>query len=143
MLHSSRQTAEPALLLIALALAAVLMVARASEANKFVVQWNAPTFMCHKYGIFFNLSQYNIVQNVNDEFVGDKMVIIYDPGFFPILQNGKRRNGGVPQEGNLTKHLYFLRKDIDLKVPDPDFKGKIYFLNFYLLCLCVITDNIC
>ena len=58
------------------------------------------------------------------------MVILYDPGEFPALlhdENGKLqfRNGGVPQEGNLTRHLSKLRAQIDELVPDHNFKGEI------------------
>jgi Hyaluronidase len=38
---------------------------------------------------------------------------------FPALgTRNERRNGGVPQEGNLTKHLDIYRKHIDELVPD-------------------------
>lgn len=45
---------------------------------------------------------------------GETITILYDPGFFPALgTKNERRNGGVPQEGNLTKHLEIYREHID------------------------------
>nr|CAD7414850.1 unnamed protein product [Timema poppensis] len=75
--------------------------------------------MCHRYNLSFNnMSAWNIVQNSEDLFRGERIVILYDPGQFPALlkgPNGKivHRNGGVPQEGNLTHHLMKIRQDID------------------------------
>lgn len=57
---------------------------------------------------------------------GEILTILYDPGFFPALGEGKeRRNGGVPQEGNLTRHLEVYRQHIDELVPDVNNKGLI------------------
>jgi hyaluronoglucosaminidase len=109
---------------------------------KFEVYWNIPTFMCHKYGIFFNISQYGISQNKDDEFKGEKMLILYDPGEFPAFLsdelvdededetvNGKQgnvvaRNGGLPQLGDLNLHLKAMRQLIEEQVPDKNFAGK-------------------
>jgi Hyaluronidase len=45
---------------------------------------------------------------------GEKITILYDPGFFPALgTNNERRNGGVPQEGNLAKHLEIYREHVN------------------------------
>ena len=88
--------------------------------------------MCHRYGLDFSdvHTHWGIVQNSGDVFRGNHMVILYDPGEFPALlhdENGKLqfRNGGVPQEGNLTRHLSKLRAQIDELVPDHNFKGEI------------------
>lgn len=63
-----------------------------SPNNDFQIYWNVPTFMCHKYGINFTgeLKDFGIVQNKNDEFRGDKIAILYDPGYFPALLKGKK-----------------------------------------------------
>lgn len=54
------------------------------------------------------------------------MTILYDPGFFPALgERNERRNGGVPQEGNLTRHLEVYRDHIDELVPDVNNRGLI------------------
>lgn len=50
--------------------------------------------MCHKYGIKFEkLKDFGIIQNTNDEFRGDQIAILYDPGMFPALhdKNGKSK----------------------------------------------------
>jgi hypothetical protein len=74
-------------------------------------------------------SRWGIVQNYGDVFRGDRMVILYDPGEFPALlpdKHGKLqfRNGGVPQEGDLTRHLSKLRAQVDELVPDHNFQGN-------------------
>ncbi|XP_053974578.1 hyaluronidase-like [Hylaeus anthracinus] len=96
----------------------------------FDVYWNVPTFMCHKYGMRFEeVSQkYGILQNAMDEFRGGRIAILYDPGMFPALlkdSNGAvvARNGGVPQEGNLTKHLEVFREHLINQIPDQSFRG--------------------
>jgi hyaluronoglucosaminidase len=114
---------------------------------QFDVMWNVPTFMCHKYGIFFNVSRFGIKQNYDDQFRGDSMVILYDPGLFPAFLSdepqdegiyeslfGKQqysvvaRNGGLPQLGNLSQHLEAIRASVSELVPDPMFSGMS---NFY------------
>lgn len=65
------------------------------EDRRFDVYWNVPTFMCHKYGLRFEevSGVYGILQNRMDEFRGDKIAILYDPGMFPALlkdSDGKR-----------------------------------------------------
>lgn len=101
--------------------------------DDFPVYWNVPTFQCHKYGYnFTEVSEWGIKQNVDDVFRGDKISLLYDPGLFPaLMQNGGSRsdyvvrNGGVPHEGNLTKHLETFTQDLIKKlVPDPGYSGK-------------------
>ncbi|XP_071870643.1 hyaluronidase isoform X1 [Bombus fervidus] len=98
--------------------------------REFNVYWNVPTFMCHKYGLHFEevSERYGILQNSMDNFRGDEIAILYDPGMFPALltdPNGKvvTRNGGVPQEGNLTKHLEVFREHLINQIPDKSFHG--------------------
>lgn len=64
--------------------------------NDFHVYWNVPTFMCHKYGMFFEevSEEFGIRQNDQDQFRGDEIFILYDPGYFPALlkdENGKKQ----------------------------------------------------
>lgn len=60
---------------------------------------------------------------------GEKILILYDPGKFPaLLEHAKtkqlyRRNGGVPQEGNLQEHLNLFTEHVDQMVPK-NFSGK-------------------
>ncbi|XP_012274527.1 hyaluronidase-like [Orussus abietinus] len=105
-------------------------VPHVESSENFQVYWNVPTFMCHQYGMFFEeVSQaFGILQNAEDRFRGDRIAILYDPGIFPALikeANGKlmRRNGGVPQEGNLTWHLQLFMKHLSEQIPDEDFQG--------------------
>ncbi|VVC92703.1 unnamed protein product [Leptidea sinapis] len=91
----------------------------------FQVYWNVPTRQCKDKNIPFNNleEKYGIIQNRNDAFEGDRITILYHPGLIPAILDGKLINGGVPQEGSLSKHLDQLRKDIYKKIPDPDFNG--------------------
>ncbi|CAL7933282.1 unnamed protein product [Xylocopa violacea] len=96
-------------------------------AREFKVYWNVPTFMCHKYGLDFQevSVKYGIVQNPKDAFRGDEIAILYDPGMFPALLKDPNvtRNGGVPQEGNLTRHLGLFREHLIKQIPNESFHG--------------------
>lgn len=101
--------------------------------RRFYIYWNVPTFMCHKYGMNFSeVKQFNILQNNDDQFRGNVITILYDPGKFPAMvpleqypQQGKykRRNGGVPQMGKFDKHKAAFIQDLTELIPDPDFSG--------------------
>ncbi|XP_026668165.1 hyaluronidase-like [Ceratina calcarata] len=100
------------------------------DKREFNVYWNVPTFMCHKYGLHFEevSDKYGILQNSMDAFRGNETAILYDPGMFPALltdPNGDvvTRNGGVPQEGNLTMHLEVFKEHLINQVPDKSFRG--------------------
>lgn len=60
---------------------------------------------------------------------GSKISILYDPGNFPaLLENPSshaliKRNGGVPQKGDLLEHLQVFRKHMDELVPDVNNNG--------------------
>ncbi|XP_030755052.1 hyaluronidase A-like isoform X1 [Sitophilus oryzae] len=93
------------------------------------VLWNVPSFQCDPFRLNFSLilDKYHIIQNDNARFRGDKIVIMYDPGSFPaILETGNGtflRNGGVPQEGNLTEHLDIFREILEQLIPSKNFSG--------------------
>ncbi|KAM3957241.1 uncharacterized protein ACR2FA_008801 [Aphomia sociella] len=97
----------------------------------FRVYWNVPTMQCKSKKIpFENLyDKFGIQQNKNDSFRGEKIAILYDPGLFPALLKNetsgkfKFRNGGVPQEGDLQKHLATFRSVMEQSIPDPEFSG--------------------
>lgn len=97
----------------------------------FRVYWNIPTFMCLKYNMSFENStkSYGIIQNQHDDFRGDQISILYDPGDFPaILQNSSSgeyfyRNGGVPQRGNIAEHLEIFKQHVNELIPDQKFRG--------------------
>lgn len=66
--------------------------------------------------------------NLGDLFLGPVISILYDPGFFPALvstsEGGvKKRNGGIPQLGDLQEHLSRLETRISRSIPDPRFTG--------------------
>lgn len=98
------------------------------EEDGYQVFWNVPSFMCHRYGFPFNnlTGRYGVVQNDEDVFRGSSITILYDPGLYPALVDNDGtvfpRNGGVPQEGNLTLHLQRLQESIEDQVP-VDFDG--------------------
>ncbi|KPJ20484.1 Hyaluronidase [Papilio machaon] len=95
----------------------------------FNVYWNVPTMQCQSKKIPFNnlYEKYGIIQNANDSFRGEKVAILYDPGLFPALLKNetsgkfKFRNGGVPQEGNITSHLDAFRSTVEKSIPDEKF----------------------
>ncbi|XP_045540103.1 uncharacterized protein LOC106714963 [Papilio machaon] len=97
----------------------------------FNVYWNVPTMQCKSKKIPFNnlYEKYGIIQNANDSFLGEKVAILYDPGLFPALLKNetsgkfKFRNGGVPQEGNITSHLDAFRSTVEKSIPDEKFDG--------------------
>lgn len=95
----------------------------------FKVYWNIPTFQCdyHKLNFTGLAEKYDIIQNEDDRFRGDRIVILYDPGDFPAILRSNSgyflRNGGLPQEGNLSIHLETFRETVDALIPDEDFSG--------------------
>ncbi|KAL0860289.1 hypothetical protein ABMA27_009704 [Loxostege sticticalis] len=102
------------------------------EYNKpFRVYWNVPTKQCRSKRIPFEglFDKFGIIQNSGDSFRGEKVSILYDPGLFPALLKNetsgkfKFRNGGVPQEGDLEKHLFAFRNTLEQSVPDENFSG--------------------
>jgi hyaluronoglucosaminidase len=49
---------------------------------------------------------------------------MYDPGMFPALGNNlERRNGGVPQEGDLVRHLQEYKIAVNDLIPDVNNRG--------------------
>lgn len=51
--------------------------------------------MCHQYGMHFEevSRDFGITQNPRDEFRGEKIAILYDPGMFPaLLKNANGKN---------------------------------------------------
>ena len=100
--------------------------------KNFKIIWNVPTFQCHKYGLnFTQVADWGITQNSADSFRGDKIALLYDPGLFPALletttqSDPVKRNGGVPQEGNVDVHLDIFSDQIKSKlIPDENFAGK-------------------
>lgn len=88
-----------------------------------------PTFQCDPHGLNFTTlaKKYGITQNRGDRFRGEHIAILYDPGDFPALleKHGElvRRNGGIPQLGNLTLHLQLFGKIVEKLIPEETFSG--------------------
>ncbi|CAH4032249.1 unnamed protein product [Pieris brassicae] len=99
--------------------------------KSFKVYWNVPTMQCKSKKIPFDglYEKYGIIQNKDDDFLGESVAILYDPGKFPALfetdSSGKyvERNGGVPQEGNIEEHVDAFKDTVSKRIPDPDFNG--------------------
>ncbi|XP_051777322.1 hyaluronidase-3 isoform X2 [Erpetoichthys calabaricus] len=94
--------------------------------NPFSVIWNMPTAKCQEqYGIDFDLSQFDIVENRRERFQGQNMTIFYRNklGLYPFIRKGGRFvNGGVPQEAPLEKHLVLAEMQIEQLLAS-DFSG--------------------
>ncbi|CAD5112632.1 DgyrCDS1847 [Dimorphilus gyrociliatus] len=98
------------------------------KANSFSVIWNTPVQDCYnKYGLDLKstLESFRITVNKFDGLKGDRICLFYRPdlGYYPYFdQNGKARNGGLPQMANLSKHLEKAERDIE-KFLDKGFSG--------------------
>lgn len=73
----------------------------------FLVIWNHPSGGCEAQGIDLNLSAWDIVENKNDSWFGENMIIFYALGNWPSYNPKTQQvnNGGVPQRGNIVDHL--------------------------------------
>ncbi|XP_064154304.1 hyaluronidase-3 [Anguilla rostrata] len=79
------------------------------EGRPFTVVWNMPTAHCkERYGIDLDLTDFDIIENHHEKFLGQNMTIFYHNklGLYPYLsKGGDDVNGGIPQRGNLRAHL--------------------------------------
>lgn len=104
----------------------LFLLAKLALVSCLEVYWNIPSFMCRKHKIAFNdtVTSFGIRQNKFDNFQGNIISIMYDPGMFPALgSNLERRNGGVPQEGDLVRHLQEYKIAVDDLIPDVNNNG--------------------
>uniref|UniRef100_A0A0N5CH87 Hyaluronidase n=1 Tax=Strongyloides papillosus TaxID=174720 RepID=A0A0N5CH87_STREA len=92
--------------------------------------WNANTDVCINNSIRIDVEKYGIIANAGQKFNGEKIVIFYERnvGLYPHLKNinsthNEYYNGGIPQNTNISAHLFKLRQDINLIIPNPDFDG--------------------
>ncbi|KAM8754322.1 hyaluronidase-3 isoform 1-T1 [Acanthopagrus schlegelii] len=92
----------------------------------FVVVWNMPTAQCQKrYKIKLDLKDFDIVENRQQRFQGEKMTIFYRDrlGKYPYLsRDGRMVNGGIPQLGDLSAHLSRTVTQVTSMLR-PDFRG--------------------
>ncbi|CAD5218152.1 unnamed protein product [Bursaphelenchus okinawaensis] len=115
----------------------IYLVVREVYANsEFKVYWNVPDHICNNRT---HPEDYGITVNQGHNFHGDKIVIFYEEqlGLFPFCADDKfdkkcymkatecryPRNGGVPQNANLTAHLAKVVFDINLLIPSVSFDG--------------------
>ncbi|KAL7039663.1 hypothetical protein ACKWTF_000062 [Chironomus riparius] len=104
----------------------LFLLAKLAIVSSMEVYWNIPSFMCRKHNILFNntVTSFGIKQNDYDNFQGDIISIMYDPGMFPALGNNlERRNGGIPQEGDIVRHLQEYKIAVDDLIPDVNNRG--------------------
>ncbi|XP_044065908.1 hyaluronidase-3 isoform X2 [Siniperca chuatsi] len=92
----------------------------------FVVVWNMPTTQCQKrYNIHLDLADFDIVENRQQRFQGQKMTIFYRDclGKYPYLSGDNRKvNGGIPQLGDLSAHFSLAATQIS-NLLQPNFTG--------------------
>lgn len=105
-----------------------LFSSRSETRQAFVATWNVPSEVCsQKFNIEFDLKQFRIDSNKNTSFMGEEVVLFYEPlpGLYPkYLSNGSALNGGIPQRVPFDHHFQKVANDIDVLVPAKDFLGK-------------------
>lgn len=91
----------------------------------FFVVWNHPSGRCEHSGVHIPFSDYGIVDNNKDVFIGEKIALIYEYfGSWPYIdKKGDMVNGGIPQLADLDKHFAKVKSDIDKLIPNKSFSG--------------------
>ncbi|XP_042348170.1 hyaluronidase-3 [Plectropomus leopardus] len=96
------------------------------QERPFVVVWNMPTEQCHRrFSIHLDLGSFDIVENRQQRFQGQKMTIFYRDrlGKYPYLSRGGTKvNGGIPQLSDLLAHLSLASTQIS-SLLQPNFTG--------------------
>lgn len=87
----------------------------------FVWAWNAPTELCvGKFGEPLDMSLFSLIGSPRKESTGQKVTIFYADrlGYYPFIDTRDVQiNGGIPQLGNLQKHLDKAKTDILHYIP--------------------------
>ena len=91
----------------------------------FNVYWNIPSWNCPKLGIDLELEKYGILHNDKQSWNGSVINIFYSlvNGHWPYYKDTKAINGGIPQLGNITKHLEIFRANVKTMIVNPNFDG--------------------
>ena len=107
----------------------------------FSIVWNMPTApcaLCPNASDHVEPERFGVTVNKNESEYGDEIVCLYEFGLPPRLKASNLsawptpleditvvQNGGVPQAPsfNMSLHLATLAKDIERRIPDPDFAG--------------------
>ena len=98
----------------------------AIEDPSFRVFWNTPSENCPKHGIDLQLEKYGIEANENQSWNGSVVNILYSHviGTWPYFDaNGNAVNGGLPQLGDLDRHLDSVARVVTEMIPNKDFNG--------------------
>ncbi|XP_073325579.1 hyaluronidase-3-like isoform X1 [Pagrus major] len=123
---SSGQSSTHGVALPTTPLPVVAAAAPILQGRPFVVVWNMPTAQCQKrYKIRLELRDFDIVENRQQRFQGQKMTIFYRDrlGKYPYLsRDGRKVNGGIPQLGDLSAHLTSTVTQVTSML-QPDFSG--------------------
>lgn len=87
----------------------------------FVWAWNAPTELCvGKFDEPLDMSLFSLIGSPRKESTGQKVTIFYADrlGYYPFIDTKNVQiNGGIPQLGNLQKHLDKAETDILHYIP--------------------------
>uniref|UniRef100_A0A8C7A2U0 Hyaluronidase n=1 Tax=Neovison vison TaxID=452646 RepID=A0A8C7A2U0_NEOVI len=93
----------------------------------FLWAWNIPSEGCAvNFNVHLDLNLFSLVGSPRKNARGQNITIFYNNrlGYYPYIEDktGKVMDGGLPQTGNLIKHLAKVRKDIDHYI-DVDMTG--------------------
>lgn len=128
----------------------VLYLLSDSSSHGFKVYWNIPTELCkkrHNISFEYVVKEFGITMNDHDDFKGNEVTILYSPGMFPEVKGYKHNyavteqnlsgltfiNGGLPQDGDLMKHLDSFEMFLNKSVPDKRNKGRVGLKMFRVL----------
>ncbi|KAF7665691.1 hypothetical protein LDENG_00135090 [Lucifuga dentata] len=92
-----------------------------------LLAWNVPTEDCGpRYGVHFQLDQFQIVASPNEGFVRQNLTMFYKDrlGLYPYFEeDGTAVNGGLPQVASLTHHLEKMPEGVKKYIREPGAKG--------------------
>jgi len=94
----------------------------------YAAVWNCATILCVNKGVpMFNVTKFDILQNINDSRMGKYITLFSGIGRMPMIDNGEFVNGGIPQLGNLPAHVGNATLDIERLIPDENYDGLAVF----------------
>ncbi|XP_065322514.1 hyaluronidase-like [Gordionus sp. m RMFG-2023] len=114
----------------------------------FEIFWNIPTITCgNETDKEIPLSPYGIVANEKQDFFGSKINIFYlNRGLWPHYEKNDMLtevNGGIPQRGDIEKHLNFFAGSVNKSIPDPSFHGlAVIDFEEYLPSLSLLSGDL-
>jgi len=99
------------------------------DRQSFRVFWNSPSQNCPKLGVDLELTKNGIEANENQSWNGSVVNILYSNviGTWPYYDaNENAMNGGIPQLGELARHLESVKRTVSKMIPNKDFNGYEY-----------------